>query len=102
MMAIADLMLTKPGGLTVSEALAVGVPLLMFNPIPYQEMNNAAYITAKEAGVLATSIKNAIQLIKKYYASPTQLEKMRENARKISKPKAAEVIVNTVLEDNKG
>ena len=101
MMAVADLMLTKPGGLTVSEALAVGVPLLMFNPIPYQETNNAAYISSKGAGVLATSIKNAIQLIKKYYASPTHLEKMRENARKISKPKAAEVIVNTVLEDNR-
>ena len=102
MMAIADLMLTRPGGLIVSESLAVGVPLLMFNPIPYQETYNAAYITAKGAGVSATSIENAIQLIKKYYASPGHLEKMRQNAHNIAKPEAAEIIVNTVLEENKG
>ena len=102
MMAIADLMLTKPGGLIVSESLAVGVPLLMFNPIPYQETYNAAYITAKGAGVSATSIENAIQLIKKYYASPGHLETMRQNAHNIARPEAAEIIVNTVLEENKG
>jgi processive 1,2-diacylglycerol beta-glucosyltransferase len=102
MMAIADLMLTKPGGLIVSESLAVGVPLLMFNPIPYQETYNAAYITAKGAGVSATSIGNAIQLIKKYYASPGHLETMRQNAHNIARPEAAEIIVNTVLEENKG
>jgi UDP-N-acetylglucosamine:LPS N-acetylglucosamine transferase len=100
MMTIADLMLTKPGGLTVSEALAIGVPLLMFNPIPYQETNNAAYIAEKGAGVLATSIDHAIQLIQKYYASPSNLEKMRQNAYKIAKPKAAQIIVNTILKDN--
>jgi processive 1,2-diacylglycerol beta-glucosyltransferase len=99
MMAIADLMLTKPGGLTVSEAMSIGVPLLMFNPIPYQETNNAAYIAAKGAGVLATSIENAIKLIQKYYTSPLHLEKMRQNAHKIAKPKAAQIIVNTILKD---
>lgn len=44
LMAIADLMITKPGGLTISEALTMELPMLLFKPVPGQEQDNADYL----------------------------------------------------------
>ncbi len=51
LMSIADLIVTKPGGLTCSEALAVGKPLLIINPIPGQETANSAFLLKHGAAV---------------------------------------------------
>ena len=42
LMEIASMIITKPGGMTTSEALAKGLPMVIINPIPGQEMNNAS------------------------------------------------------------
>ena len=42
-----DLLITKPGGLTVSEALAAGIPLAVFDPIPGQEEDNANFLETR-------------------------------------------------------
>ena len=47
-MSVADLIVTKPGGLTSSEALALGKPLFILNPIPGQEMANSDFLLEKE------------------------------------------------------
>ena len=47
-----DLLVTKPGGLTTSEALAAGIPLALFDPIPGQEEDNARFLVNHERAVL--------------------------------------------------
>ena len=47
-----DLLVTKPGGLTSSEALAAGIPMALFDPIPGQEEDNARYLTGRGSAVL--------------------------------------------------
>ncbi|MEK8126855.1 glycosyltransferase [Paenibacillus filicis] len=59
LMAVADLIVTKPGGLTVSEALAMELPMLLYKPIPGQEQENASYLLKMGAAMEA---KNAEQL----------------------------------------
>ncbi len=51
LMAVADLIITKPGGLTTSEVLAVGKPLLIVNPIPGQEAANSDFLLERGAAV---------------------------------------------------
>lgn len=51
MMCAADLLITKPGGLTISEAFAAGLPLLLHDPIPGPETENAVYATRRGAAV---------------------------------------------------
>src|SRR5260370_41707052 len=51
LMAIADLIITKPGGLTSSEALAMGKPLFILNPIPGQEAANSDFLLERGAAV---------------------------------------------------
>ena len=99
LMAISDLMITKPGGLTVSEALTSGLPLLMFRPIPYQETNNAAHIESIGAGVLASNEMEIMDIVEKLYFNPHMLETMRTNCLANARPFAAETIVETIMED---
>jgi processive 1,2-diacylglycerol beta-glucosyltransferase len=56
LMAVSDLLITKPGGITVSESLARGLPMMFIEPIPGQEEANADYIVEKGAGVKARSL----------------------------------------------
>jgi processive 1,2-diacylglycerol beta-glucosyltransferase len=59
LMALSDLIITKPGGLTVSEALALELPMMLYKPIPGQEQDNAAYLVGLGAAMEA---KNAADL----------------------------------------
>ena len=51
LMRIADLVVTKPGGLTTTESLASGVPLILINPIPGQEEENAEFFSNNDVAV---------------------------------------------------
>ena len=51
LMSISDLVVTKPGGLTASEALASGLPVLVINPIPGQEEQNAEFLEKSGSGI---------------------------------------------------
>lgn len=102
LMAISDLMITKPGGLTVSEATSVGIPLLMFNPIPYQEIHNANYVEKRGAGILASSDREILSLLEELYSDRPRLASMRRNARKMGRPEAASDIVGRIHADLDG
>ena len=52
-MTISDLVITKPGGLTVSEALSKSLPIVIVNPIPGQEAKNTQFLTQKRVAVRA-------------------------------------------------
>ncbi len=99
LMSISDLLITKPGGLTVSEALSSGLPLLMFRPIPYQETNNASHVEEIGAGVLAVNEVEIMEIIEKLYFNPHMLETMKTNCLKNACPFAADTIVESIMED---
>jgi processive 1,2-diacylglycerol beta-glucosyltransferase len=96
-MAIADLMVTKPGGLTTSEALALGVPLVVANAIPGQETRNATMLF--ESGV-AISGENALTVghrVAQLLAAPERLSAMRQAALRLGKPGAAHDVAREVM-----
>ncbi|HEY2419875.1 MAG TPA: glycosyltransferase, partial [Neobacillus sp.] len=64
LMALSDLMISKPGGVTISEAMAMELPLLLYNPLPGQEEDNADYLVKSGIAILA---KNEIDLIDKIH-----------------------------------
>lgn len=98
LMSISDLVVTKPGGLTVTESLASGLPIVIINPIPGQEEENADFLV--NAGV-ATWIKensdyNAI--ISNLLNSPDKLHKMKINTKLLAKKHSTNDICKTILE----
>jgi len=98
LMARADLMITKAGGLTLAEAACVGVPLVLVHPLPGQEKGNTdvmvhcgAALQVKREGDLPRSVSMLL-------GTPALLEMMREKALSIARPDAADRIARLVLD----
>jgi processive 1,2-diacylglycerol beta-glucosyltransferase len=88
-MTVADLILTKAGGLTVSECLIKNLPMVINDIIPGQEEDNVNYAVKNGFGLKADNAKEAITEINELFLHSEKLIKMRENCKKLSKPDAA-------------
>jgi len=88
-MALADLAVTKPGGLTTSEALARGLPLVVANPIPGQETRNATMLFEEGAAISGENPLTVGYRVAHLLASPERLAAMRSSARRLGRPSAA-------------
>ena len=97
LMDCSELLITKSGGLTVSEALAKHLPMIIFDPIPGQEGRNAEYLTEQGAAMRAFSFQNLHYKLKMLIDNPERLRSMRGNAGTIAKPNAAHAIMLDVL-----
>ena len=74
-----DLLITKPGGLTITEALACGIPLAIFSPIPGQEEQNANFLFRHNLSVNLGFGENCKDIIEELLSSDTKLKNMKEN-----------------------
>jgi processive 1,2-diacylglycerol beta-glucosyltransferase len=96
-MACADLAISKPGGLTSSECLAVGLPMLVISPIPGQEERNSDHLLEHGAALKAHDAAGLEYRVRGLLAEPARLAAMRANALRIGHPRAADAVVATVL-----
>ena len=97
LMAASDLIVTKCGGLTSSECLAMGLPMVIINPIPGQEERNADFLLESGAAVRANSLAHLVFKVRALLADPRALRRMRAAALAAAKPDAARRIVQTVI-----
>ena len=96
-MACADVAVTKPGGLTTSECLAMGLPMIVVSPIPGQEERNAQFLLANGAGLRADSAEELAGHVAGLLAEPERLASLAANARRLGRPDAARRVLETVL-----
>ena len=96
-MHIADLIVTKPGGLTVTESIACHLPMAIYSAYPGQEKDNVDFLLNQNAAVLIDKKNGAKQIIE-LLNSPEKLNEMRENCKKLALPNAAEDIFNLAKE----
>lgn len=89
LMAAADLLITKPGALTVSEALCAGLPMVLIDPLPGQEEDNARYLVDREAAVLAAGGEEAARIVAGLLERPEEMAAMRRRAGSLGQPAAA-------------
>jgi processive 1,2-diacylglycerol beta-glucosyltransferase len=97
-MDLATLLVTKPGGLTTSEALAKRVPLVIVNPIPGQEAYNARYLLSQGAAVQAGSPETVRQTVRDLLDNPERLEALRQRNAELANPTAAIEIAQLLFE----
>jgi len=89
LMGCADLVVSKPGGLTTSESLARGLPMVIVNPIPGQESRNSDYLLENGAGVKVNHVCTLTAKINELLSQPERLARLRAAARAIGHPTAA-------------
>lgn len=97
LMAMSDLLITKPGGITASESMALGVPMIFIEPIPGQEEANADYMVEQGAGVRARNLPVLIHKLGLLVKDSQKLADMSRRAKAISHPYAAKKIVEEAV-----
>jgi len=101
-MACCDLAITKPGGLTTSECLAMGLPMIVNSPIPGQEERNADYLLEQGAAWKAIDGVALAWRVAQLRQDPARLAVMAAHARGIGRPNAARDVIDAVLADLDG
>jgi processive 1,2-diacylglycerol beta-glucosyltransferase len=96
LMAVSALVITKPGGLTTSEALAMGRPIFVLNPIPGQEAANSDFLLEHGAAAKANRVEDLPFRLGKLLGS-SRLQELAAAARRLGKPQAAAAVCREVL-----
>jgi processive 1,2-diacylglycerol beta-glucosyltransferase len=97
LMAVADLIISKPGGLTSSEALALGRPLFILNPIPGQEAANSDFLLERGAAAKVNRVEDLPYRIGQLLGSK-KLAEMARAAKALGRPQAAREICRVCCE----
>ena len=97
-MAAADVVMSKPGGLTTSEALASGAAMAVVNPIPGQESRNSDYLLENGAAIKINNLATLPFKLTQLLGNPVRLATLKTNARRLGKPEAAFTVARAALE----
>jgi len=98
LMSVCDIVITKPGGITTSEALAKKLPLIIVKPLPGQEINNTVYLMEQRAAIKIDKPELTNEVIDDLFSNSQELKRLSESAGRIAKPNAALDIARFILE----
>ncbi len=100
LMRIASLFVGKPGGLSASECMAAGLPMVMIKPIPGQEERNSDYLLEQGAAVKCNYENTIGYKIEEILREPGRLERLTSRARQVARPDAAARVAAAVAADD--
>ncbi len=92
-----DVLVGKAGGLTSSEAMARGVPVIAVRPIPGQEERNVDYLQEAGAAVRAHDLDDLQYRLLHFLSDRADLDRMKANARAIGRPHSAFQVAESIL-----
>lgn len=99
LMSISDLVVTKPGGLTTTESLASGLPLVIINPIPGQEEENAEFLENKGVAIWIRKKDNVEDKLNELFSDKSKMESLKIRARINAKKNSTVDICKVILKD---
>jgi processive 1,2-diacylglycerol beta-glucosyltransferase len=100
LMRTASLFVGKPGGLSSSECMAAGLPMVLIHPIPGQEVRNSDFLLEEGAAVRCNYATTVGYKIDQLLANPDRITGMAACARQIGRPEAGPMITSAVLADD--
>ncbi|MCL2383993.1 MAG: glycosyltransferase [Oscillospiraceae bacterium] len=98
LMSVSDLVISKPGGLTTTESIASGLPMIAVNPIPGHEQENAEYLERNDIGIWIRKDDDVREKLQDILGSSEKIKKMKINARLVAKRNSTNDICKIVLE----
>ncbi|HLI30214.1 MAG TPA: glycosyltransferase [Terriglobia bacterium] len=96
-MAAADLLLSKPGGATLMEACACGLPLLAFDPLPGNEERTCRWIEKRGVGVWIKSAAEIAATVEGLLSDDRARASLQKRARAVARADAARDAANAIL-----
>lgn len=101
LMSVSDVIITKSGGITVSEALSFSLPMIIISPILGQETKNCNLLVKHQAAIRVDKAPEAKQEVCELFNDKLRLEGMKRNCKTIARPNSAMDIANLALESAK-
>jgi processive 1,2-diacylglycerol beta-glucosyltransferase len=98
LLAVADVVVSKPGGLTTSETLARGAVMAIVNPIPGQESRNSDFLLENGAAVKINNLSTLTFKLGRLLDNPARLAALKENALRLGRPHAAFDVARAALD----
>ena len=98
---ITSFVITKPGGLTITECISTNVPILLINPIPGQEKENAQYIADNKMGIWIKTNKPTSEYFQEIFNDTKLIEEIKENQKKYSHINSTKNICDILINENK-
>jgi processive 1,2-diacylglycerol beta-glucosyltransferase len=92
-----DVLLTKPGGLTSSEALAAELPMVLVKPLPGQEERNTRYLVSRRAAVRAKGERQMAQLVREILTSSERRAQLCSRIHELRHPDAARAVAERII-----
>ena len=89
--------ITKPGGLTTTESLASGLPIVVINPIPGQEEENAIYLEKHKVAIWIKKNDNVEEILNNLFSDPSKMREMKIRARLLAKKNSTKDICKILL-----
>ena len=96
-MSISDLVVTKPGGLTTSESLASNLPMVIINPIPGQEEENAEFLEENGIAIWIKKTDDPYKKLENLFFDEKKLADMKENTKKLARKYSTQNICDILL-----
>lgn len=100
LMSISDLVVTKPGGMTTTESLASELPMLIINPIPGQEEENAEFLESKGVGIWIRKEDNISEILNRLFSNPDRLYEMKKHTMLLGNPNSTKDICEILFHPN--
>lgn len=98
MMSASDCIITKPGGLTVSEALVKNLPMILVNPIPGHEERNVEFLINNGIALFVTKTFSVDDAIYQLLTNPSRIQNIRETMKTITHPEAAKHLCDFIMQ----
>lgn len=96
LMAVSNAMITKPGGLSISEALVCSLPMIFFSAIPGQEANNIKVLSYSGVGISNCSLNEIVDRLREYKDDPKKYQDAVAKVKAMAQPKAVQNIIGLV------
>ena len=97
-MQAANVLVTKAGPGTISEAFIAGLPLILYSRIPGQEEGNVTYVVDKGAGVWAPEADQVVDTLRRWLSDPHELRRVAHNSEHLARPNAARRIADLIAQ----
>ena len=97
LMSISDLVVTKPGGLTTTESLISGLPIIVINPIPGQEEENAEFLENNKVAIWIKKDDDVKFILNDLFSNQEKMQEMKIRARLLSKKTSTKDICDIIL-----
>lgn len=97
---VTDCMITKPGGITLTEASALGVPVILYKPVPGQEKENALFFEEKGAAIVVNRHEEILHAVASLLSDEKRLEQMKKNIKSLHSKNSAETILIDIINES--